>query len=264
MRPRIRFIALASSALMLMAACASKAGLSDEEQALADAFAVSIADDEDGLGVPKADAQCMAEAMMAVLGSDPFDEAEVTPEDVEDAGEDSNPGALLGDGVVSDAQANSILDDWEGCVDLPVALAESAATEFDLEGDEADCLAEGFEDGDFIRNLMVFSFTKDDDTPSDETIGELLELVDSCGGEDGVSPLVAEIAAGMMEDSNLTEDEANCLAQALLDDVGAGRLAELGASGDFSGASNAEQQEIAEAIIAAAGACDVPISAFGG
>lgn len=264
MRPQIRFIALATSIVLLLAACASKGGLSDEEQAFADAYARSLADDEDGFGVEQADAECMAEAMMAELGTEPFDDAEVTPEDVEDAGEDNNPGSLLGEGVVSEGQAGAILDDWEGCVDLPAALAESAASDFDLSGDEVDCLADGFEEGDFIRSFLISSFTTDDDTPDDETIGELIELVDSCGGDDGVSPLVGEIAAGMMEDSNLTEEEATCLAQALLDDIGAGHLAELGASGDFSGASNEDQQEIAEAIIAAAGACDVPISSFGG
>ena len=56
-------------------------------------------------------------------------EAEEINQDGED---DDSPGEVLGDGVVSEEQANVVLDVWEGCADLPACRRASVAAEFDL------------------------------------------------------------------------------------------------------------------------------------
>ena len=52
-----------------------------------------------------------------------------TPDDVQ-AGDDSSPGELLGDGTVSSAQAEAIAATWEeDCVDLVAMLVRSGGSE---------------------------------------------------------------------------------------------------------------------------------------
>src|SRR5688500_18334551 len=114
------------------------ADLTSEEQEFADAWSLTLQDEENGFGVPAADADCMGTAIMAELGTEPFDDAGVTPADIDSDGEDADnsPGEVLGDGVISDAQADAILDVWDDdCASLPELLAESARNEFELDDD---------------------------------------------------------------------------------------------------------------------------------
>jgi hypothetical protein len=79
------------------------AELTAEEQEYADAFALALTNDS-GLGVQSGDADCLAAAMMAELGVEPFEAADVTPADI-DPDDSSSPGELLGDGAISEEQA---------------------------------------------------------------------------------------------------------------------------------------------------------------
>jgi len=225
-------------------ACSSEAGLSAEEQEFADAWAATLRDDEDGLSAGADEAVCMGEAIMAELGAPVFEDADVTPDDISRDEDSNSPGELVGGGVIADSQANAILDVWEDdCVDLADLLSESAAEDFSLDDEGQTCFAEGMESDDLARDLLLPSFTSSTDTPDAATLSELLELVDSCGGGGG-SAIVSSIADGLSADGSLTEEEAECIAQAMVDAIGLERL-------------------IAGALVAAAGSCDVPISAFG-
>src|SRR5436190_311528 len=92
-----RLVLLLFAAVAFVPACADEGGSDDdatatteasddltaEEQEYADAFAVTLTDDTNGLAVKADDADCMATAMMAELGVEPFEDADVTPDDID-------------------------------------------------------------------------------------------------------------------------------------------------------------------------------------
>ncbi len=236
--------------------------LTGEEQEFADAWSATLQDEEDGFAVAAADADCMGAAIMAELGTKPFDDAEVTAADIGDSASANSPGEVLGAGVIGDDQADAIMTSWEDdCIDVPQVLAESASTDFDLDDEGVACFTDGLREADLARRVLRSSFTSDTDRPDDETLGEIVALIDSCGdGEGGL--IVDSIAEALAADGSLTEEQAQCLAQAVVDDMGLDRLAELG--GGFENIPPEDQEEVTAALLAAAGACDVPLSAFGG
>jgi hypothetical protein len=239
------------------------AGLSAEEQAFADAWASTLADD-DGFSATAAEADCMGAAIMGEVGAEPFADAGVEPADIE--GEDDSPGEVLGAGVISEPQANAILDRWEDCVDLPALFAESAVDEFDLDAEGAECVADGLAEGDLVRAGFLPSFTSDDDEPGPDVIAGFVTVIDECStGPDGDGGfLVDQIAQSILDDSDLTQEQASCVAQEMVDTIGLERLLELGAEDlDFDDADPALQQEIGGAVLDAAGTCDVPLSELG-
>ena len=130
-----------------MAACGSSddsEDASDEEQEFVDAWAVALRDEEEGLPVDAAEAECLATALMAEIGTEPFDDAEVAPDDIDP---EDTVGELVGAGVVSTEQADTILDEWSECIDLAAVMSESATEEFDLGEDGDTCIADGLEGG---------------------------------------------------------------------------------------------------------------------
>lgn len=268
---RIRtLIAVAVCSGLAVAACGSDGGdegLDDEEQAYADAWSETLADgDEEDIQLTDGEASCMGDAVMAELGVEPFEDAGVEVDEInEDGDDDDSPGEVLGDGVVSDEQANAVLDVWEGCADLPDALAGTVAAQFDLDADARACVADGLEQQDLVRKGYVASFTTDEDTPPDDVIQALTDLVEGCGGSTATeAQLVESIASSLAADGTLDDDDATCIAEQLVDDVGADRLMELTGSGDFEDAPPEVQAEIGTALSTAAGACDVPLAALGG
>jgi hypothetical protein len=118
----------AAVALLAGAACGGDDG--GTQQAYADAWAATLTDDDNGFSVTEDEAECMSTAMMDELGAELFEKAEVEPADIR--GDSDSPGEVLGAGVISDAQADAILDEWEGCADLASSLAEAAVGEFGL------------------------------------------------------------------------------------------------------------------------------------
>ena len=237
-----------------------------EEQALADAWASTLQDDDDGFGLGREDAQCMADALMVELGAAPFEDAGVTPDDIDPDDDESNsPGEVLGDGVVSEAQAEAVLDAWQDdCIDLAEMMAASAAPEFDLDDEGEACVADAFADEeDLVRAALLPSFTQADDTPDEDTITELFAVVDECSGGGGSDAIMESIVSSLMEDGTFTEEQARCLGAAVVEELGMDRLMELGAGGSFEDAPPEAQQQVVSAMLEAARACDVPLSAFG-
>jgi len=270
-----RVLVVLAAALAFVPACADEGGddsadtttteasddLTAEEQEYADAFAVTLADDTNGLAVQPDEADCMAKAVMAELGVEPFKDADVTPDDIDPEGE-SSPGELLGDGVVTDEQAHAILDVWEDCVDLVDVLAESAGSEFDLDPAGQECFNAGLGENDLAAGLLAGSFTSADGTPDDDTVQALLALLDECA-EGTANPIVSAIADELAADGSLTAEQSQCLAQGVVDEIGSDRLGELFAAGGFEDLSADAQAEVTGALVQAAADCDVPMSAFG-
>ena len=273
MRPSRLLAAIVCSGLVL-AACGGDDGGADEggglteaEQAYADAWAGTLSDEQDSKPAVDADeAACMGDAIMAELGVAPFEEAGVEPDDIDAAGsDDDSPGELLGTGVVTDAQAEAVLDVWEDCADLPALLAATIVADLELDAEGEACLVEGFADGDLVREGYINSFVADDDEPPADLLADLLAVVDGCtaGGEDG-SALVRSMAESLAADGSLTEEQATCVAEVIVDTIGQDRLIELTSGGDFDSAPPEVQAEITDALMGAASDCDVPVSAFEG
>ena len=165
------------------------------------------------------EADCMATAVMAELGMEPFDEAGVTAADIEPGGE-SSPGELLGDGAVTQEQADAIIEVWAAeCVDIVAMLVESAGSEFDLDPDGEECFADGLAEDGLAGALLAGSFTSEDGAPDADAMQGLLALLDECA-ESGANPIVTSIADELAADGSLTQQQADCLAQAVVDDIG--------------------------------------------
>lgn len=263
-----RTTAIALFALFAVAGAAcggdGEAGLSKEEQAYADAFAEDLADSTDGLGVSPKQGDCMGAAIMEELGTEPFEEAEVTPKDL--AGSDT-PGQLLGEGTVSTEQAEAIYDAWGDCADLTAVFADSIAAEYEGDAAARTCLSEGLAEDDLMREFMVESFTSGEEPdPATSPLKDLVTLITRCtaSGDGSGGALVDSIAQSLAEGGTLTDDEAQCLAQSIVDTVGAEELLAGVADGDFSQATPEMQQAIVQSITGAAAACNVPLSKLGG
>lgn len=240
------------------------AELTSEEQAYADAFAADFADEDDGLGVSASEGDCLATVVMAELGVEPFDDAKVEPEDLSG---DETPGQLLGEGAVTDAQAEAIYADWESCVDLTATFADGFQTEYETDDDTRECFRAGLAEEDLMRDYMVASFTRGEElTPSESPLKELVALIADCtasdtGGSGGV--LVDSIAESLAAGGSVTDEQAQCLAQSIVDTIGADKLLESVGDGDLANAPPEVQQAVVDAIAEAAAACGVPLSQLG-
>lgn len=246
----------------------AKAALTEEEQAFADAFAAGFTDETDGFGVTEAQGECLATVIMAELGTEPFEEADVTPEDLE--GEES-PGQLLGDGAVTEDQADAIYTGWEDCADLNAVFADGFQREYDADEATRECFETTLAEDDLMRAYMVASFTSGDELdPAESPLKEMIEAITTCtgesdqgAGEGSSSVLVSSIADSLAAGGTITAEQAQCLAQSIVDTVGEEELLAGGAEGDFTNASPELQQAVIAAITTAATACDVPLSQLG-
>jgi hypothetical protein len=259
---------------LVAASCGSDDGgsasgdkLTSEEQAFADAIAADLSDASDGLGVTATEADCMGSAVMAETGVKPFDEAGVTPHEL--GGSDKTPGQLLGDGAISEKQADAIYVGWDGCADLAKSLASTVVQDFDATPDEVACIEDGLREGTSLHDYITESFVSGDepDPASSPGLSALIAVLTDCtGGEDGAlgTAMVDEIASSFAAGGTVTEEQAQCLAQSIIDTVGLQALIDGGAGGDFSNASPELQQQVVQAISDAAAACDVPLSQLGG
>ena len=139
---------------------------------------MALRDEEEGLPVDAAEAECMAAALMAEIGTEPFDDAEVAPDDIDP--EDDRRRAARHRGVTTSRRTRSS------------TAGRSASTggghqrvgteEFDLGEDGASCIADGLEEDDLLRDLLRPVVTEDSDDPDEATLTALLELVETCGG----------------------------------------------------------------------------------
>lgn len=239
--------------------------LTEDEQAYADVFAEDFADEDDGFGVSADDADCMAAAVMGELGTDPFEDADVQAEDL--SGDDT-PGQLLGEGAVSMEQAEAIYAGWTDCVDLDAVFADSFRKEYEGDAATAECFRSGLEEDDLMQAYVVASFTSGDELdPSEPPLKSIVALVATCtaNGEDGSGgALVDSIASSLAASGSLTDEQASCLAQSIVDQIGADELLEGAADGDLKNASPELQSAVVQAVVAAAESCGVPLSDLGG
>lgn len=262
--PRARTTALiaALTASVVLAACSGgDDGLSTEEQRYADAFARDLADGDDGLAVDEEGGQCVGDAIMRELGTEPFKKAGVEPADL--AGNES-PGELLGSGTVSDAQADDIAAAWNDCVDLPAVFAREASDQFALNAAGIACFEAELRDSHVLDEYLRISFTSDDPAESRAVLNRIVGLVQQCsaeGGSGGV--LVDAIAASLAGDGKLTAEEATCVAQHVVDEVGADQLVGIGSGETLADAPEDVQREFAAAIVGAAEQCDLDLSKLG-
>ncbi|MET0728462.1 MAG: hypothetical protein ABWZ76_09235 [Acidimicrobiales bacterium] len=264
--------------LALVAALAAACGgdddaqLTEDEQAFADELSASLSD-EDGSSYSDVEADCVAETIMGEIGEEPFDEAGVTPEDIADAPEDADsPGMILGAGAITSAQADAILDGWSECSDIESTFVAGIGEEIDVDEDAQACAEDDLRDQGLIVDGYKQILTEEVNDPSAETVSEILSVLDECGVDttglvaDGDatsgSALVDAIAASLASSGELTEDQAQCLAQEIVDEVGEEELLAGAASGDFSQAPPELQTAVTDAIVNAAATCDVPASAL--
>jgi len=242
-----------------------KVELTDEEQAFADAFAVDFSNADDGLGVTAEDGDCLATVLMAELGTEPFDDADITPEDL---GGDESPGQLLGEGAITEEQADAIYTGWEDCVDLNAAFAESFQKEYEADDATGECFRTGLAEGDLMRAYMIASFTSGEELDSTQPpLKDIVALIGTCTATDtggSATVLVDSIAQSLTANGAITAEEAQCLAQSIVDTVGADQLLQGAADGDLANASPEVQQAVVAAITTAAAACNVPLTKLGG
>ena len=262
--PRAVTVALVATLVgsLVLAACGGgDDGLSTEEQRYADAFARDFADGDDGLALDDHESQCVGEAIMRELGTTPFKEAEVEPADL--AGDES-PGELLGSGVVSDEQADEIAERWKGCADMAKAFAGEASSQFGLDDDGVACFEDQLRDSEVLDDYLRVSFTSSDAADGRNVLNQIVGLVQQCsaqGGSGGV--LVDAIAASLAEGGKLTPDEATCVAQHVVDEVGADQLVGIGSGESLADAPDDVQRQFATAIVNAAQSCGLDLSKIG-
>jgi hypothetical protein len=195
----------------------------------------------------------------------------VAPADFES---DSSPGELLGDGEVSDAEATAVIDAWHDCTDLAEALAASIAAGEDIDDEGLACIAEALDD-DTIDLILIPAFTTESGEPEDEdAAGELVSAVEACasgsdeggddGGDDGTTDfggdpeaaLIEGLSRAMSADGTFTEEEAQCVAEGIVSEVGVDEMLEMGFDPTNPDAVSPELQEaLGAALLAAAEDC---------
>ena len=109
-------------------------------------------------------------------------------------------------------------------------LVDLVAGQSDLDADARDCIAEGLEDENLVREGFKASLTSDDSEPPDEVVTQLISLMGTCGGDaEGEGGLIVDgIAEQLAGSGALDADQSQCVAQAMVDAIGVERLIELG------------------------------------
>jgi hypothetical protein len=261
-----RALTVAVVPLLLLAACGGGGDdrvLSGEEQRYADAFARDLSDADDGLAVDAKGGDCIGTAIMRELGLAPFREAEVTAADV---GGDETPGQLLGKGTVSDDQAARIAAAWKRCVDLAKVFATQASDQFGLDEAGIACFESKLTKSKVLDRYLEVSFTSDDPADGRKVLNEIVGLVQDCtatsSGEGGL--VVDAIAASLAQSGTLDAVQARCLAQHVVDNLGADTFQGMGSGGSFADAPPEVQQALAQGIVDASRACGIDPSTLGG
>lgn len=261
-----RALTIAVIPLLLAAACGGGDGprsLTSEEQKYADAFARDLSDSDDGLAVDAKGGDCIGAAIVRELGLDPFREAKVTPADV---GGDDTPGELLGKGVVSDEQAAHIVAAWKRCVDLPKVFATQASDQFGLDEAGVACFESKLTKSKVLDDYLEVSFTSDDPDDGRQVLNKIVGLVQDCtvssSGEGGL--VVDSIAASLTQSGTLDAEQARCVAQHVVDNLGADTFQGLGSGGSFADAPPEVQRALAQGIVDASRACGIDPSTLGG
>ncbi len=199
--------------LLVLALVAASCGddgpaLSEEEQAAADALAAVIVADDDPANplADPADAQCVADGLVAEFGVARLDELGLSPElvDVMDL-------AATGAGMLAE-EREAFVAVFGGCVDVGDVYA-AAVTQSGLSEEEARCLVGEIDESVWLDGMLAelsgedWSILGDPDT-SEAMASALAECVD-------LGPLLeAELVA-----SGFTEAQAACVGAGLTDEM---------------------------------------------
>ncbi|MDE0802457.1 MAG: hypothetical protein OSA99_03950 [Acidimicrobiales bacterium] len=229
---RILLVLLAS--LLGIAACGGDDGPGLDEYADALATAILADDDDDALETTEEEAQCIGDATAPIIGLENL-EATGTPEEVETLAEDDLSAFDLSDGAITDV-VNATLE----CVDGIVA---QLIEDIDTGSEEADdCLAETLEPSD-LAPLLATGLQGED--VSEEDAQALVQIVAECtpGSQDDDSAderaqYQGALAELIFDDgSEVSEEEAACIASDAIDIVGRDRIVALGTPEEFVAAT---------------------------
>lgn len=229
-----RILALFVVGLLGLAACGGDDGPGLDEYADALAVAILADDDDDALETTDDEARCIGDATAPIIGLEGL-EAAGTPEEVEELAEDD-----LSAFDLSDAQSIDVASATFDCVD---SILDQLIEDLDTGSDEADeCLAGALDESDLVP-LLAKALVGDE--LSDEDAAPLAETLTGCtpGAEPGSSDERAEYEAALAEfifddGSEVTEEEAACIATAAVDVVGRDRIVALGTPDEFVDATS--------------------------
>jgi hypothetical protein len=148
--------------------------LSSDEQEFVDA-AMADFDPEEAEPLTEDDARCVVVSMVDALGVERLEEVGLTPESFADEGDDSFPSGL------EEAEANRVVDGFEGCFDMSQLFLDQMADDESLSPEARECLAEAF-DEDFTRRIFVTMLTKGEDAleEDEELTSELFAAISQC------------------------------------------------------------------------------------
>jgi hypothetical protein len=90
--------------------------------------------------------------------------------------------------------------------------------------------------------------TSGDDTATDDTATEDTASDDTSGDQTS-DAVVSALADSLVASGQFDQEEAECLAQTMLDGIGLERLAEIGATGDLSSLTPEEMSTVFDAVI---------------
>ena len=233
-----RIIVIALVGLLGLAACGGDDGPGLDEYADALAAAILADDDDDALETTEDEAQCIGDATAPIIGLDALEEVG-TPEDVEELAEDD-----LEDFDLSDGQAIDVASVTFDCVD---SMVQQLIEDIGTGSDEADeCLADVLGKEDLVP-LLAVGLQGDDVTEEDAVA--ITETVAQCAPDtdtgDEVDPAEERaqyqgaLAELIFDDgSELTQEEATCIASDSIDIVGRDRIVALGTPEEFVAATS--------------------------
>ncbi len=193
---------------------------------VAQALAAEFLDSDEGdLSYSEAEAECMGEYVVDELGEERLGELGVTADDVPDFDDEPFEGERDEAEVFADAT-----DECVGFDELIVRLAESEEL-------DSGCLEEEF-GTDNVRAALIESLLESAELEG--LLNELVAAVEACGGS-----LISDAdVTGLQENLGSTRDEAECVLQGWVDEVGAGALGML-----EDGDATAEQAEALVAVL---------------
>ncbi|MCJ7725938.1 MAG: hypothetical protein MUP76_06060, partial [Acidimicrobiia bacterium] len=165
---------------MMAAACgdddgAGSGGLSDGEQAIADAIALDMTADPEP-GDPFSDAaaaRCFSEGIVDSLGIARLAEIGITANAID---------SQAAFATMSETEINTMADLMLGCVDVETAMTEQFATDGISDG-SARCMAKAFGETDFYRAAFIAGMTGDDSydpTADPEFLGTMITAATDC------------------------------------------------------------------------------------
>ncbi|HET6952273.1 MAG TPA: hypothetical protein VFI47_17975 [Acidimicrobiales bacterium] len=130
------------------------AGDSGERQEYVDAIVAT----SEGGELTEEEQTCVAESFVDAVGVDTFQDADVTPADIEDAPE-SSPADLGID--VTDEQAADFYGRLSDCIDTRELLLEALTADADLAPDVMTCIEDALDD-DLVEDVVTAVYTEGD------------------------------------------------------------------------------------------------------